>query len=199
MSARRSVLAFWAGWGGRWVAGRGWGGTARSGDGIPPGHPQKWLGLTCGSVPVSPWRSWEGAGSAVVLWGGFTCSGATYLPKEGKILTEGSSCCTAHHKCAPNSSYTIVFSRISPAGTPSPSGGRRSRGAAKSGGRRCQARPACRPGGIGEGTWGCGQGGMKRARPSQPLPYLIPVLLQEQHLGLGERCHGDGLDTVGGV
>lgn len=190
-------------WGhlGRAVGGRaGLGGhrEVRGWAAFPPGIPQKRAGLTWGSV--SPWRSWRAPGSAEVLWGGcFACSGATYLPREGKIWTEGSSRCAAQGDRAPSSSPTIVSSRISPEGTPSPSGGRWSRGAARSGGRRCRARPACRPAGVGEGTWGRGQGGMESAGPPEPLPYLIAVRLQEQHLGLGERRHGDGLDTVRGV
>lgn len=78
-------------WGrlGRVVGGRaGLGGHRKVRGGgwhFPPGHPQKWPGLTCGCVPVSPWRSW--GGSAVLLWGGcFPCSGATYLPRESKNI-----------------------------------------------------------------------------------------------------------------
>lgn len=200
-SARRSVLAFGGAWGGWWAAGRGWGGTARSGGvgGISPlGTPRSGL---VSPVAVSPCPHGGAGGALPCCFGGVvslvlvprTCHG------RAKILTEGSSRCAAQGDCAPSSSPTIVSSRISPAGTPSPSGGRGSRGAARSEGRRCQARPACRPGGVGEGTWGCGQEGMESVGPPQPLPYLIPVRLQEHHLGLGERRHGDGLDTVRGV
>lgn len=51
-----------------------------------PRHPQARSGLTCGSVPVSPRRGWGDPGSAVLLWEGFTCSGATYLPWGGQNI-----------------------------------------------------------------------------------------------------------------
>lgn len=70
MSARRSVLAFRAGWGGRWAPGRGWGGTERSGEGHSPWAPPEVARSHLWQCPCVPMEELGGPGLCCGVLGG---------------------------------------------------------------------------------------------------------------------------------
>lgn len=71
MSARRSVLAFWVGWGGRWVAWRGWGWHHKVRGWNSPWIPQKVPRSHLWQCPHVPMEELGGRGLRCVALGGF--------------------------------------------------------------------------------------------------------------------------------
>lgn len=217
MSANRSVLAFRAGCGGRWGAGRGWGGHSRhQGATLPSALPSSPAHPPPPPSTVSPAAASlhppEAAGWVLAppwCFAEFWLSLAPHTCQAGEtelfIKRTPTLCCSPppppNHALRPR---TNASSHTSPAETPSLFGGLGNQGAASFVCQRCQAIPAGRPGGVVRGvthgdTGETGGRGQTPPAPPRSPPDLVTTGLQEEHLGFGEGGHGNGLDTVGGV